>query len=233
MKTNHIIEAALLALGIVILGVCIKWGVDDFVNKDRRVTVKGLAEMEVPADKVTWPIVSKEIGNDLPSLYTKIRTTNAAIIAYLKAGGLTDDEISVNAPVVIDLNAERYSSNQSNYRYNITSVITVTSGKVDKVRSLLSRQGELLKDGIAIVSGDYENPIRYDYTSLNSIKGKMMDEAIANASTTAKQFADVSQSRLGRIENASQGQISIEDRDANSPHIKRVRVVTTITYTLN
>lgn len=233
MKTNHIIEAALLAIGIVILGICIKWGVDDFVNKDRRVTVKGLAEMEVPADKVIWPILSKEIGNDLPTLYTKIRTTNAAITAYLKAGGLQDSEICVNAPVVIDLNAERYSSIQSSYRYIITSVITVTSSKVDKVRSLLQRQGELLKDGIAIVSGDYDNPIRYDYTSLNSIKGKMMDEAIDNASATAKQFADVSKSKLGRIENASQGQISIEDRDPNSPHIKRVRVVTTITYTLN
>ena len=57
MKT--IIPSALIALGIVILGLCVKWGIDDFTNKDRKVVVKGLSEKEVDADKVTWPIVSK------------------------------------------------------------------------------------------------------------------------------------------------------------------------------
>ena len=51
--------AALIALSIVILGFNIKGGIDNFANKDRKVSVKGLAEKEVDADKVTWPIVSK------------------------------------------------------------------------------------------------------------------------------------------------------------------------------
>ena len=66
-----ILSAALIALGIVVLGLCIKGGIDNFANKDRKVTVKGLAEKEVDADKVTWPIVSKELGDDLPDLYTR------------------------------------------------------------------------------------------------------------------------------------------------------------------
>ncbi|MGM9803321.1 MAG: SIMPL domain-containing protein [Muribaculaceae bacterium] len=232
MKATNIIAAALLALGIAASGLFIKSGIDNFTNKDRRVTVKGLAEMEVPANQVTWPIVSKEIGNDLPALYSKINNTNTAIKRFLIAGGLTESEISVNAPVVIDMNAERYGNNQSGYRYNITSVITVNSTKVDLVRKILARQGELLKDGIAIVSGDYENPIRYEYTALNDIKAEMMDQAITNASATAHQFATVSRSKLARIASASQGQFSIEDRDPNSPFVKKVRVVTTVTYTL-
>ena len=60
MKNNRIYEAAIMAIAIVVLGLCIKWGIDDFANKDRKVTVKGLAEKEVEADKVTWPILSKE-----------------------------------------------------------------------------------------------------------------------------------------------------------------------------
>ncbi len=226
------ISAAILAVGIAILGFCLKSGIDNFVEKDRLVTVKGLAEKEVPANLVTWPIVSKEIGDDLPTLYSKINSTTESIKKFLKAGGLSDEEISVNAPVVIDMNAERYGGNQSAYRYNITSVITVTSSKVDLVRQILARQGELLKDGIAIVSGDYENPIRYDYTGLVDIKGEMMDEAIKNASATAQQFANVSKSKLSRIQSASQGQFSVEDRDAYTPYIKKIRVVTTITYSL-
>ena len=77
MKT--IIPSALIALGIVILGLCVKWGIDDFTNKDRKVVVKGLSEKEVDADKVTWPIVSKELGNDLPDLYHRIAVTLASI----------------------------------------------------------------------------------------------------------------------------------------------------------
>lgn len=56
---NRIKEAAILAVGIILLGLCIKWGIDDFADKDRTVTVKGLAEKEVEADKVTWPIQTR------------------------------------------------------------------------------------------------------------------------------------------------------------------------------
>ena len=58
MKNNRIYEAAIMAIAIVVLGLCIKWGIDDFANKDRKVTVKGLAEKEVEADTGTWPLRS-------------------------------------------------------------------------------------------------------------------------------------------------------------------------------
>ena len=230
MKT--IIPSALIALGIVILGLCVKAGIDDFTNKDRRVVVKGLAEKELDADKVTWAIVSKEIGNNLPELYHKIAVTQASIKRFLKAGGVADAEITVNAPVVIDLNADQYSDNKRAYRYNITSILTVTSRNVSQVRALIARQGELLKDGIAIVSGDYDNRIRYEFVSFKAMKPKMMEEAIANAEKTAQQFATSSKSKLGKIVSADQGQFSIDDRDSNTPYIKKVRVVSTVTYAL-
>ena len=139
MRHTGIIQAAVIAIGLAALGLAVKSGMDNFTNKDRKVTVKGLSEMEVAANKVTWPIVSKEIGNDLPALYDKVNATNAAIRRFLIAGGLDKSEISVNAPVVIDLNADRYSQNQQPYRYNVTSVITVTSAKVELVRKILAR----------------------------------------------------------------------------------------------
>ena len=146
--------------------------------------------------------------------------------------GLSEAEISINAPSVIDMSANVYSGNQAKYRYNITSSITVTSNKVKLVRSIIARQGSLLKNDVAIVDGGYENPVKYEFVSFNEMKPKMMQEAIANAETTAKQFAENSNSRLSKIVNANQGQFSIEDRDSNTPYIKKVRVVTTVTYAL-
>lgn len=75
MQKERIISATILAVSIVILGFALKGGIDNFVNKDHKVTVKGLSEREVEADKVTWPILSKELGNDLPELYEKIGHT--------------------------------------------------------------------------------------------------------------------------------------------------------------
>ncbi len=229
---EKIFPAAIIALGIVILGLCMKSGMDNFTEKDRKVTVKGLSEKEVKADKVTWPIVYKEIGNDLPDLYDRIAQKQRVIKAFLLQNGVSEKEISVNAPKVIDMSADQYSSNQNPYRYNITLVMTVTSSNVDLIRGIIARQGELLKQGVAIVSGEYSNPIDYEYVSFKKMKPKMMTEAIENAQQTAEQFAKNSKSRLNKIVSADQGQFSIDNRDDNTPWIKRVRVVTTVTYSL-
>lgn len=227
-----LLQAAILAVSIAFLGLCLKWGIDDFANKDRNVTVKGLAEKEVEADKVTWPIPTKELGNDLPELYQRINTTTAKVKAFLKQHGIKDDEINVNAPVVIDLNADQYSNNNRGFRYNITSTITVTSQNVKLVRSIMAKQGELLKQGVAVLDGGYENRITYEYVGFRKMKPQMMQEAIKNAEATAQEFATNSNSKLNKITRADQGQFSIDDRDANTPYIKKVRVVTTITYSL-
>ena len=232
MNNKSIWCSAIVALSIVVLGLCIKGGIDNFANKDRKVAVKGLAEKEVDADKVTWPIVSKELGNDLPQLYIRLGQTQDKIRRFLMANGIKAEEISVNAPRVIDQNADQYSDNRRDYRYNITSVITVTSHNVKLVRSIIARQGELLKEGVAIVDGGYENQVKYEYVSFTQMKPKMMEEAIANAEQTAQQFAKNSNSKLNKIVTADQGQFSIDDRDQSTPYIKKVRVVTTVVYSL-
>ena len=90
-----------------------------------------------------------------------------------------------------------------------------------------------MKQGIAIVSEEYgNNTISYEFTKLNEIKPAMVEEATKNARLTAEKFAADSGSGLGKIRSATQGQFSIENRDDNTPYIKRVRVVNTIEYML-
>ncbi len=225
-------EALILAAGLVCLGGCLRKGINEWVEKDRIVTVKGLAEREVPADKVTWPLMHKDIGDNPATIYNHMEEKNTAIVRFLKANGISDEEISIVPPEIIDMQAERYGNQNITYRYNATSVITVTSRQVEKVRKLMSEQAELMKQGIAITGGDYRYSVVYEFTGLNDIKPQMVEEATKNARSVAEKFATDSGSRLGKIRNASQGQFSIEDRDANTPHIKNIRVVTTVNYYL-
>ena len=226
------VPSALIALGLLLLGIFIKGGFQSISSNQRVVTVRGLCEKEVMANKVTWPIVSKEVGNDLQTIYRNVQTTDSAIVSFLKSNGIADSEIAVNAPQVVDMQANQYNSGPVPYRYNVTTVVVVTSSDVKKVNTLMTRQTQLLREGIAIVAGDYNYQTTYEYTDLNKIKPSMIAEATKNAREAAKKFADDSDSRLGKIKTASQGQFSIEDRDQYTPYIKRVRVVSTIDYFL-
>ncbi len=60
----------------------------------------------------------------------------------------------------------------------------------------------------------------------------MIEEATKNAREVAQKFAADSGSRLGKIKSANQGVFSIENRDSNTPYIKKIRVVTSVTYYL-
>ena len=120
MKENRVIASALIAVGIAVLGLFVKAGIDNFANKDRKVTVKGLAEREVPADKVTWSIGTKVTGNDLPLLYENINMQTDKIKRFLRQNGLDEKEITVNPPSISDLEAREWGDNQKSFRYIVT-----------------------------------------------------------------------------------------------------------------
>lgn len=233
METKGIIGAAVItAVGMIIMGMSIANGIVAFKDRDRTVVVKGLSEREMKADKVTWSLTYKEIGNDPAVMYNLLEQKNAKVVAFLKTAGVSDKEISINPAVISDRQADNYGNEIMNYRYKATSVITVTSNDIDKVRQLMRRQAELMKQGIAIVSDEYSGNVRYEFTGLNKIKQDMVEEATKNAQATAEQFATDTNSDLGDIRSAQQGQFSIEDRDSNTPYIKKIRVVNTMTYSL-
>ena len=219
--------SAMLAVGVIVAGWLLSGGIRHFKDSERVVTVKGLAEREVKADRVIWPLSYKEVGNDMLALYNAMESANAKIVGFLKSNGIAESEI-------VDMQAERYVPEGVRYRYNVTGVVTVTTTNVEQVLKLMSRQSDLLKQGVAIASGDYRYTPRFIYTSdaLNALKPAMIEEATRNARAAADKFAHDSNSELGKIKSASQGLFSISDRDDNTPSIKTIRVVTTVEYYL-
>ena len=232
MKQSRIIEACIIAVAIVLFGLLLKAGIDNFTNKDRKVTVKGLSEIEVPADQVTWSITTAETGNDLQQVYANSSSVIRKITKFLTSNGIAPEDINVGTPIVTDNETDRWNADRIPFRFKIKTVLSVNSKEVDKVRGLISRQGELLSQGIAIINSEYSEPVSYSFVSFQEMKPRMMEEAIANAKITAEQFAKTSGSKLGKILSADQGQFSINSKDENNPQIKKLRVVTTITYQL-
>lgn len=233
MDKGRLFSGLCIMAGLVVLGIMIPTAVTKYRSFDRTVNVKGLCEKEVKADKVIWPIVYKVMSDNIHSIYDQTDAGNAVIVDFLTSGGIRQDEITVSVPQISDKLANEYGDNNRAFRYIAKNVVTVCTSDVDKVLALMANQSDLLKKGVVAAGNDWENPVEFKYEGLNGIKPQMIEEATQNARETAEKFAKDSDSRLGKIKTANQGTFTIEDRDSNTPYIKRVRVVTSVTYYLD
>lgn len=226
-KYQKVISAAIVAVGLMVLGLCLKGGIDNFTNKDRRVTVKGLAEKEVDADKVTWTMSVQLAGDDLMSLFNGLNAKMDAIQQFLNEKGIKGKgEITVNPYDVTDNLANAWGGNQPRYHYTVRRSLKVVSKDTQFISQLRQKVDELIGWDV-ILDSDYAE---YEFTQFQKLKPEMMAEAISNAEKTASQFAENSHSTINKIVAAGQGEFSIDDADI--PYKKKVRVVSTITYSL-
>lgn len=229
----RIIGALLVAAGLASAGYLIGAGFVDARALDRVVVVKGLAEREVPADTAIWPIQLLVADNALPELLTKVEAQTQQVVQFLNDQGFTAADVTIGAPSIVDKQAQDWGNSNFRFRYSATSVVTVYSSDVKRVREAGAGLIELGKAGVVFTQDNYEFRTQYLFNSLNEVKPEMVEEATRNAREVAEKFANDSGSQLGKIRSARQGQFSISDRDSNNPHIKRVRVVSTLEYYLS
>jgi hypothetical protein len=200
---------------------------------ERIVQVKGLAERDVNADTVIWPVKFIEVGQNLTDVISQVEKKNEQIAAFLKLHGFNSEEISFSVPQVQDRQAGYNEGRSEQARYTATSVVTIYSQQVDKALHAMQKLIELSKNGIAIAGQDYDAKPEFIFSDLNQLKPLMIEEATKNARDVATRFAADSGSKVGKIKQANQGQFSISDRDSSTPHIKKVRVVSTVDFYLS
>lgn len=233
-RANAAILGVSIFLGLASLGYLLSSAAIEYKMFERSVVVKGLAEREYPADIVIWPIQFTVAGNDLGELYEMIERQTGLIRTFLTKNGVSENEITLAAPSITDKSAQQYGDNsRAEFRYTASQIVTVYSSNVLAVRNLMSMLSQLGKQGIVFSGENYQSQIQYLFSRLNEIKPDMIAEATTNAREVAQKFAADSNSSLGKIRRASQGQFSIDARDQNNPHIKSVRVVSTVEYYLS
>ncbi len=233
-KSSAFILGVFIFLGLAVLGYFLATAAIDFKQYDRSVTVKGLSEREYKADIVIWPIEFTLADNDLERLYRTIDDYTFKIKSFLEINNIRSDEISFSSPAITDKTAQQYGGGPApRYRYSAIQTVTVYSKNIEAARGVMGKLSELGKQGIVFSGGGYAYQTEYIFTRLNEVKPEMIEEATREAREVAEKFASDSESKLGKIKNASQGQFSIYARDKNNPHIKKVRVVSTVQYYLS
>ena len=226
-NTKNMILGIALVLAALVLGIFMVCTVKTLKSYDDTVTVRGLCEKEVPADRVVLRVNYSAQDNNLVDLRHAIEDNDKTIIGMLKQAGFTDDEIKYTSARINDRYDGYYTSNIS-YRYGANQTINVFTSKMDLVGKLQNTiDGDLLKKDI--ISNTYAS---YEYNGLNEIKPAMIAESLKNARSAADEFAKNSGSEIGKMRTAYQGYFEVDDLDENTPQIKKVRVVTTVEYYL-
>lgn len=233
-KQNSLILGICLLIGLASLGYLLGDAAIKFKEYERTVTVKGLSEREYEADIVIWPIQFSTASNDLADMYRSIDINTDKIRKFLETSGINDNEITLSTPAITDKSAQQYTNQaRAEFRYTASQIVTVYSSSIKSVRKVMGKLSELGKQGIVFTGDNYQMQTEYIFTRLNDIKPAMIEEATRKAREVAEKFAFDSKSTLGKIKKATQGQFSISARDKNNPHIKKIRVVSTVAYYLS
>ncbi|MGL4585007.1 MAG: SIMPL domain-containing protein, partial [Flavobacterium sp.] len=234
-----------LLVSFSLLGFFIFKGLKTFSDKDRVVTVKGLAEMNITATSATIVIDFVNSGDDLQQIMKQNEQKKEAIITYLISLGYSKTDIKIANIGVND--REKYhelrweDGRQVSVkidRYAIAQQLTI------ETKDIKDTENKIAQINLDLISKDLTsniNPV-YSFPELNSIKPQLIAESTKNARIAGEQFANDSQAKLGKIKTASQGQITIVgkyyfDEEAtnntlNEPYIRKARVVSTIVFFL-
>lgn len=235
--------SAVLALGIGLGSVALANGMVSMKRADREVTVRGVAERDVTANKASWSVRYSERAYALADALAGVDKDSATIRGFLGQQGFTG-AITQPGSAEVGVEAEMIEGKPTgNKLYTVRRTIAFTTDNVAGVQKVQARKDALAQQGLVVddVSATYE------YTRLDQIKPEMIADATKDARRAAEKFANDSGSLVGGIKSATQGYFSVTSREASdgaedesggssrtatSPD-QRVRVVTTIDYYLD
>lgn len=241
MKLPIMVGSTALALGIALGGWFIGSGVSDASKIERFVSVKGLAERQVKADRAVWAISYVSASNNLAEAREALKKSQMAGLDFLEKQGLSLTDTELQNLRILDQLARTYNTRDVALRYLLQQTILVRTNNIDAVAKASQNIGELLDAGVLLGNIDGHNGNdgpQYIFTRLNEIKPDMIAEATANARLAAQKFAKDADADIEGIRRAVQGRFQILPAEnamglseASQIH-KKVRVVTTLDYVL-
>lgn len=221
-----------ICAAVLISSVVLALGMGNIMKSERTVTVRGLAEREVDADMAVWKLSFSVGSNNLKQLQEAIINDTETIKTFLESHDLTSADYTVKSPEITDATVSMYSNPENrSFDYVAKQTILIRSSNVTAVKNAAQDTISLIGKGVS-VSSDWDAKVEYYFNGLNEIKPEMIAEATKNARSAAEQFAHDSNSKVGKIKNATQGLFSIEDAAPGLEYRKNVRVVTTVVYEL-
>jgi len=182
------------------------------IRHEQAITVKGYAEKDVTSDVGKLVSTCTARGASLKESYGKLQESRSAVVAYLKRVGFGEAELgsgTIQTSKIPKRDAQGKETNETEY-YDLSQLVTATSGNVRLIRDASTGITELIKDGIDIRA---EKP-EFLISNLKDTKLGLLAEATADGYRRAVALADNSKGKVGALISAQQGVFQITERNS-------------------
>jgi hypothetical protein len=234
--------AGILAVAFGFGSIALANGLVEMKRADREVTVRGVAQRDVTANRASWSVGYSESAYALPEALAKADADTKLIRSFLKDRGFAGESTEPGSADISQSQEMIDEKPTGRTIYSVRRNIAFSTDNVAGVEKIEGTKDALAQQGLVVDSTN----VTYEYTKLDTIKPEMIGEATKDARRAAEKFADDSGASVGGIRSATQGYFSVSTREetasneeygsggstASSPE-QKVRVVTTIVYYLD
>lgn len=210
--SNRGIVALGVILGIALVAVSyiISLTLYNIKASENIISVAGSSEQVIRSDVVKWrTTISRTSGvGNLKQASAQMQKDLQAVLSYMKASGVTEDEITVGVmntntmyPYGNGYYAEKGDGSGQITGYSLAQDVTVQSSNVEVITKAAQGATALTNQGIVFSSGGLE----YYYSKLADLKLQMLAKATEDAKQRAQKIAQSTGARVGALKSASMG----------------------------
>ena len=235
-KVQFIITATILSFGLIISAALISNAIYNSDRSQSRITVKGVAEKRVKADKAIINIIFSTSNTKLEDAQSNIAGKEKAVLDILKSLELKENEYQINNVKVQPKFSERQQERETKIlSYDVMQSIAVIPKNIEKSDEIYQKLQELkiTFNNIEIIKPEYY------IISIEKYKKDLLISATENAEMRAIEMLKVNKNEISRLENMTQGQFEVLPDKEDSKHVnddelnqmyKKLRSVVTTTY---
>ena len=235
-KVQFIITATILSFGLIISAALISNAIYNSDRSQSRITVKGVAEKRVKADKAIINIIFSTSNTKLEDAQSNIAGKEKAVLDILKSLELKENEYQINNVKVQPKFSERQQERETKIlSYDVMQSIAVIPKNIEKSDEIYQKLQELkiTFNNIEIIKPEYY------IISIEKYKKDLLISATENAEMRAIEMLKVNKNEIGRLENMTQGQFEVLPDKEDTKHVnddelnqmyEKLRSVVTVTY---
>lgn len=194
---------AVLGLGLTSASAVLVKGIR---TANDTITVTGASTERISSDYVDWSVVVSQGGPSQQVSYQGLQPAVETTIAFLKAQGITADELELDAvkSEKEDVRDPRTGELRSSV-WTTRQAILIGSWEVNKIDKISGQIGQLIGQGVPLT---IHEPA-YTYTKLAEKRVDMLAKATRDARARAQAIAAEAGARIGAITNADTGSFQI------------------------
>ncbi|RRD40943.1 DUF541 domain-containing protein [Leptotrichia sp. OH3620_COT-345] len=234
-KVQFIIISTILAFGLIVSGALISNALDKINKSENRITVKGVAERRIKADRAIVNVILSAKNKDIEEAKKAISEKETAVIELLDLIKVEKENYNVQ-----NLKIKPTYIGESNKisDYQILQTISINMKEIDKIDEIYEKLFELtLKfNNLEVIKP------KFYITGIEKYKKDLLIDASKNAEMRAFEMLKVNNGRIAELKKLTQGQFEIledkedvkrSDEPVENQMYKKLRSVVTATYSID